>query len=125
MRIRYEDAPDVKDLAEEITRRLNFSHVNLANLFFMRSKGSKSRFTIARIHGLGRVWLKALGVEAFYIIEVLSERYDPLSQEEKERILIHELLHIPKGFSGGFRHHDKITKRVIDDFHKQLRNTSK
>jgi len=125
MRIRYEDAPDVKDLAGEITRSLNFSHVNLANLFFMRSTGSKSRFTIARIHGLGKVWLKALGGEAFYLIEVISERYDPLSQEEKERILIHELLHIPKGFSGGFRHHDKITKRVIDGFHKQLRNASK
>lgn len=123
MEIKYEEAPDVKSLVIDITRRLNLSHINLANLLCMRSKGSKSKVTIAHIHGLGRIWHKALRIDPIYIIEVISERYDSLSREDKERILIHELLHIPEGFSGGFRHHNKINKHVIEIFHKQLRSS--
>ena len=56
-----------------------------------------------------------------YVIEVISERYDRLSEEAKEKTLIHELLHIPKGFSGGFRpHKGYISNRRVEKLHQGL-----
>lgn len=117
----YVEAPDVKRLMEEIVAELDFSHVIPQSVYCFRSRGSKSRYVIARIHGLGRVWQKAMGQPPTYIIEVISERYDKLSEREREKIVIHELLHIPKGFSGGFRpHKGYIDQRQIERLHKAL-----
>lgn len=52
--------------------------------------------TVARIHGLGKIWQETLNSPpAYIIIEVISERYDRLTEEEKDKTLTHELLHIP------------------------------
>jgi predicted metallopeptidase len=124
MPIEYYEAPDVKILVDEIVKTLNFKHVKAERVFCFRSRGSLSRRVIARIHSLGRVWQKALNVRAGYLIEVISERYDRLSQREKERVLIHELLHIPAGFSGGFRpHKGYINKRILDKLHEEYMNS--
>jgi predicted metallopeptidase len=57
-------------------------------------------------------------------VEVLAEQYDALPNDEKEKTLIHELLHIPRSFGGGFRHHkDWVTKRRVDELHKTLRRS--
>jgi len=124
MAITYSEAPDIKELAEKIVARLKkFSHVDLNHLYYFRSKGSKSRRTVARIYGLNKIWQQALGTNCSYVIEVISERYDGLDQTEKEKILIHELLHIPKGFSGGFRPHKGfINQHTINALHKIFKN---
>jgi predicted metallopeptidase len=115
MPIDYYDAPDVKVLVDEIIVKLNFNHVEADRVFCFRSRGSNSRRVVARIHSLGKVWQKALNTKAGYLIEVISERYDRLDHREKERVLIHELLHIPAGFSGGFRpHKGYINKKILD-----------
>jgi predicted metallopeptidase len=119
--LEYAEAPDVKRMMEEIVEGLGFSHVEPRLVHCYRSRGSKSRHIIARIHGLGKIWQEALGIPPTYIIEVISERYDKLSQGEKEKTMIHELLHIPKGFSGGFRpHKGYIDQRQIERLHKTL-----
>jgi predicted metallopeptidase len=122
MPIEYSDAPDVKELADEITERLDFFHVVPQFLFCVRSRGSTSSRTIARIHGMGKIWQETLNLPASYIIEVISERYDRLTQEEKEKTIIHELLHVPKSFAGGFRpHKGYIDREIVEHLHKTFR----
>ena len=119
--IKYTEALDVKALLDEIMDRLDLFHIVPQFVYCYRSTGSESEYTIARIHGLGRIWQEALRRPPTYVIEVISERYDKLNETEKERILIHELLHIPKGFSGGFRpHKGYISKKRVDELHQQL-----
>jgi len=120
--ITYSEAPDVKKMADEITEKLGFFHVVPQFVFCIRSKGSASRRTIARIHGLGKVWQETLNLPSAYVIEVISERYDKFTQEDKEKTIIHELLHIPATFAGGFRpHKGYIDDETVERFHKTYR----
>ncbi len=121
MTLRYMEAPDVKMLADEISDCLDLFHVVPQFVYCYRSTGSKSKRIIARIHGLGKLWQEALRKPPIYVIEVLSERYDKLSKADKEKTLIHELLHIPKGFSGGFRsHRGYVDRRRVEKLHQAL-----
>lgn len=123
MPIMYFEAPDVKKLVDEIASSLNLFHITPQFVLCVRSKGSKSTRTIARIHGLGKIWQEMLNLPPTYIIEVISERYDSLSEEEKEKTLIHELLHIPHGFSGGFRpHKGYISREKVELLHRSFRH---
>ena len=122
MPIQYFEAPDVKTLADEVIDRLEFFHVAPQSVYCYRSKGSKSRRIIARIHGFGRIWQLALGLPPAYVIEVLSERYDRLSQEDKEKTVIHELMHIPRGFKGGFRpHKGYVSRQQVEKMYKEYK----
>lgn len=121
MTIRYVEASDVKKLVDEIAEKLDFFHIVPQFVYCYRSYDSKSKRVIARIHGLGKIWQEALRKPPTYVIEVISERYDKLSEKDKEKTLIHELLHIPKGFSGGFRpHRGYIDKERIEKLHRLL-----
>jgi predicted metallopeptidase len=121
MPIEYVDAPDVKKLADEIADCLDFFHVVPQFVFCFRSKGSVSERVIARIHGLGKIWQEALNLPPSYVIEVISEHYDRLSEADREKTIIHELLHIPHGFAGGFRpHKGYIDQKIVDDLHRTL-----
>lgn len=116
--IEYSDAGDVKDATAAIVAALGFAHIDLARIQFVRSRGSKSRSTVARIHGQSRIWRHVLDSQVTYTIEVLSEQYDRLSEEEKEKTLVHELLHIPYAFGGGLlSHRRRVTKRTVEKFH--------
>jgi len=127
MPIKYFEAPDVKRLVDEMIYSLDLFHVVPQFVFCIRSKGSKAGRTVARIHGLGKIWQEALRLPPSYIIEVVSEQYDKLSEAEKEKTLIHELLHIPKGFAGGFRpHKGYVDRKAVEHFYLKLqkrRNT--
>lgn len=106
-----EAAPDIQAMVEDIVQTLQAGYINQYRLICMRSRGNKAR-AYARIWNLPDIWQKALDVRTFYIIEVLHEHFDPLSQEEKEKTLIHELLHIPKTFSGALLAHGHPTAPV-------------
>ena len=113
--IKYIPAPEIKFELERIVRKLGINSVRLNNVVCMRSVGSQAEYTIARCWGLPKIWQLALGVEPHYIVEVISEKYDRLSQDEKEKILIHEIMHIPRGFLGGLKKHDQNLTTTISD----------
>ncbi len=115
--MKYEYAPDLQKIAEDVCSIL-FPHVNISRVKCYRSYGTSTKRTIARCHALGKLMQKALGVGAFYPLEFLSENFDKLSPEEQVKVIIHELMHIPKSFGGGFRHHDFVCKKNIEKCYK-------
>ncbi|MFH1179972.1 MAG: putative metallopeptidase [Candidatus Bathyarchaeota archaeon] len=118
--IQYYDAPDIQRRIEEIIEILRFDHVEIKNLHCIRSRGSESKRTIARIHGLGRIWQEAMHMEPTYIIEVIHELFDFYPPAAQDRTLIHELMHIPQTAKGGFRHHkNHVTHENVDTWHKR------
>ena len=124
MRFRYERAPDVSRLVSNIIDKLSFSHIPKNRVYCYRSYGSKARNVIARIHSLPRIWQQALSEPAYYAVEVLSEQYDTLPLDEQEKTLIHELLHIPNSFGGGFRHHKNwVTRKRVEGLYMRLKQS--
>jgi len=118
--MKYEFAFDIQQIADEISKKL-FPHIKIENVKCFRSYGTSTRRTIARCHALGKIMQKTIGVRAFYALEFLSERFDRLSEEEKIKVIIHELMHIPKTFGGGFKHHDFVTDRNVNKFYKEYK----
>ncbi|MCX6774750.1 MAG: putative metallopeptidase [DPANN group archaeon] len=118
--ISYNPATDIEQRIFHLVDSLDLKHVDKARLKCFRSTGSSSR-AIARCYALGKLWQKALNTQAHYAIEVISEKFDPLSEEEKTRVLIHELLHIPQTFGGGFRQHDFACRKNVDILYRRLR----
>ena len=95
--------------AHEIAKALNYGWVMPERLSVVCSWGSKTRRTIARIHCIGKVMMLGMGQsKSFYVIELISEKFDKQPEAEQMETIIHELMHIPRTFGGGFRHHDNV-----------------
>jgi len=112
MGIKYKIAEDIQKTINELS--ILFPYLKLDSVVCIRSYGSSSRGTVARCHALGKAMQLALNRKGFYVIEIISKRFDKLSEKEKTKTLIHELMHIPKSFGGGFRHHDYVCERNIE-----------
>ncbi len=114
MGITYEKAPDIEKRAREIVARLGWEWIDLDNVAFIRSYGSASRGTIARCHALGKAMQIGMNRDTgFYLIEVISKRFDKMPYDEQTKVIIHELMHIPKTFGGGFKHHNVVNERNV------------
>jgi predicted metallopeptidase len=119
--MRYHDAPDLKVRMSEIVKILGMDHIDLDRIECIRSTGSSTRRTIARVHTLGKLMQKAMKTKAFYAIEFL-ERFEKLSKEDQDKVIIHELLHVPKTFGGGFRQHDFVCEDNVDIMYDKFLN---
>jgi predicted metallopeptidase len=97
-------APDIDKQLFRIQQKLKLPHLDLKRIVSFRSHGSKARAR-ARIWAFPRIWQMALKLPAYYCIEVISEKFDHLSVDDQIRVLIHELMHIPKNFSGALLPH--------------------
>ncbi len=122
--MRYEPAPDIQRIADEISKLL-FPHVHIDRMRCFRSYGSSSRGTIARCHTIGKLLQRAMNVDAFYALEFISERFDKMHEEEKIKTIIHELMHIPQTFGGGFRNHDHVCERNVNMCYKEYNEKKK
>lgn len=118
--MRYEYAPDLKERMNDIAKTLAMNHLVVERIECIRSFGSSSRRAIARCHALGKLMQKAMKTEAFYAIEFL-ERFEKLPKDEQDKVIIHELMHIPKSFGGGFRQHDFVCDGNVDKLYDKFR----
>ncbi len=122
--MKYEFAPDLQSRMEEMVLLLNLGHIDVSRVRCFRSSGSSTRRTIARCHTIGKLMQKAMNAPAHYAIEFL-EIFEKMKKDEQDKVIIHELLHIPKTFGGGFRQHDFVCEKNIDIMHSrfvQLKN---
>lgn len=103
-KLEWAEAPDVKKEIKNILKVLSMPHIKDSNIHCFRTEGSKSR-AYARIWAMPKIFQRALNLEPHYVIEVLSKYFDNLSADEKSKVLIHELLHIPNNFSGALVPH--------------------
>lgn len=115
----YIPLPEADREIAQIIRFLEWGHLDPARIRTVRSRGSKSRRILARCHALPKALQTGLALPAHYVIELVSENYDPLSDAEKTKTLIHELLHIPATFGGGFRHHDYVRAPRVNKLYQQ------
>lgn len=118
-KVNWESASDVKSRITLLSKELQLDWIDVTRIYCMRSSGSSSR-AIARIWGLGRIWQMSLKKPPSYIIEVLSERYDRLTDSEKDKVLLHEIAHIPKNFSGSLMPHTRRGRNKFSDRVRRL-----
>src|SRR3989339_690045 len=122
--MKYSRAPDVQKKILQLINQLEFDYIKAKNIHCIRSFDAKTR-AYARIWGMAKLFKEVVGIEPHYIIEVISKRFDKLNPREQIKTLIHELMHIPKTFSGALLSHrgryhqinDREVEKVIKNLH--------
>ena len=123
--MRYFPAFDMEQKMRHIIRTLSMQHVREDRVACFRSTGTSTTRVIARCHGLSKIQQLGLKTEPFYVIELISENFDRLDETEKIKTLIHEIMHIPNNFGGGFRHHNLVNRKSVDKMYKRYLDISK
>ncbi len=100
--MQWRSAGDLFDRLRRMVRALDLDYVDVRRIRCVRVIGSRAN-ALARIWGLPPVFQDALRLRPHYVIEFMVPAFDRLPREEQDRVIIHELLHIPKTFSGGIR----------------------
>lgn len=104
-----------------LIEKLGFVHIPLDRVACIVSNGTKTKRTIARIHTLGKAMQLGMNMDSFYVIE-LMEPFFKETEENQTKTLIHELMHIPHNFGGGFRHHKPfVTKQKVEKEFNRLK----
>lgn len=121
--MQYKLAPDVKKNIDLLVSRLRLDHIKKGQIYCIRSFDAKTR-AYARIWGMAKLFSEVCGIEPHYIIEVNAKRFDKMSEREQIKTLIHELMHIPKTFSGALLSHrgryHRINDREVEKIIKNL-----
>ena len=112
----------------KIIGALGFTHVDASRIFCVRGYGSTSE-AWARIWGLPTLWQQVLEIRPAYVVEIIEPEFSSLPPDEQDRILIHELLHIPRTFSGAIRPHRsptfRINRRTVERFYQRYLASSR
>jgi predicted metallopeptidase len=115
--VKYEYSPSLQALAEDVSNRL-FPHLISGRVKCYRSYDSPKTQIVARCHSLGKLMQEAMGEKPLYVLEFIGEKFNDLSTEEKVKVVIHELMHIPESFGGGFKHHDIVTDKNVESAYR-------
>lgn len=126
LKLEWDEAHEIKADIDHILKNLDFPHIDSSRIFCFRTSGSKSR-AYARIWSMPKIFQRALGIKPAYVIEVLARYYDKLDEDSKKKVLIHELLHIPKNFSGALLPHRSRHRHLqsqVNDLFKEYKKIS-
>lgn len=130
MTLNFVKAPDLDEEIKKIVKHLELNHINPNSVSAFRSTGSKARAR-ARIYAMPRIWQQALDIGPHYCIEFLVEHFDNLKFSHQQKVIIHELLHIPKTFSGALLPHfgkgrsHQVTHVVVNKLYKRYKKQLK
>jgi predicted metallopeptidase len=121
----WEEAEDVRQDLKHVLTLIDMPHIDIERIHVYRTQGSKVK-AYARTWAFPKIFQRALSIEPAYVIEVLSKHYDKLDDDEKKKVLIHELLHIPKNFSGALLPHrtrsrdlHKVANQLFKEYKKK------
>ncbi|MDO8646921.1 MAG: putative metallopeptidase [Candidatus Diapherotrites archaeon] len=124
--MRYEHSEEWTLRAKEIAKILGMDYIDLERIACVKSQGSKSRRTIARIHTIGKVMQLGMQQKPFYTIELITEHFDKQERQYQDRTIVHELMHIPEGFKGGFRQHRPfVTQKTVEAMFQKLKEQTR
>lgn len=120
--IKFIPDDEVKNRIERVVNSLGWSYIKTDRIFCLKSNGTKSTCVHARCWSLPRIWQEVLNINSKYIIEVIAEKYNELSEESKDKLIIHELLHIPKSFSGALRpHKGYVNASIVNKLYNEMK----
>jgi predicted metallopeptidase len=120
-RVEWVSASDIKKRVDFLVKNLGLSWIDSKRVFCFRSQNSKAR-AYARIWGLSKIWQITLETPPTYIIEVISEKFDSLKKSQQDEVLLHEIAHIPKNFSGSLIPHYHRGKIKFKDLINNLKS---
>lgn len=106
----FEKSPQISSRVQKLIKECSLTYIRPNRIFCLESSGSKSR-AYARMWGLARIWQDTLGTSPAYILEV-THKFLKLDSSKQDKVLLHELAHIPKNFSGALLGHNGLVKRV-------------
>lgn len=128
-KLAWEEAPEIKQQIVRVLQFVDLPYIDSSKISCYRTHGSSSR-SYARIWSFPKIFQHTLHIEPHYIIEVLAKYYDTLNTDEQIRVIIHELLHIPKNFSGALLPHktrgrqvDTLVKKLFKEYKINVQNT--
>ncbi|OLC28728.1 MAG: hypothetical protein AUH31_08260 [Armatimonadetes bacterium 13_1_40CM_64_14] len=120
--MQWRPARDIFSRLRRILRALDLAYIDPSRIHCVRVWGSRAN-ALARIWGLPPIFQDALRLRAHYVIEFMVPTFDRLPREEQDRVIIHELLHIPRSFSGGIRPERSpslsINTRTVERYYRQ------
>jgi predicted metallopeptidase len=122
MAIQYHKAPDIQNRMKDLAEELGLDHID-ERVVCVRSAGTKSQWTLARCHAMSKVFAAGLDIDMHYVIEVVAETFDVLDEEEQDKTIIHEMLHIPKAFGGGLKSHRYVTNKRVNGLYRELKKS--
>jgi predicted metallopeptidase len=98
------------DLIENIG---DFKHISKEDVYLIYSNSSSR--TLAFCHGLPKWWQVALRAQPKYVVAIHERQWTRLNSKERLKVLVHELYHIPRTFSGGLRDHKENYSTNINE----------
>jgi len=109
-RLVFVRSPELEEALRTLVRLLGLSYVDTSRVYGVVSKGSRST-AYARIWGLPSPFVRLGLCEPMYVVELVYENVAGLTCSRLLEVLVHELLHIPRSFSGGLRSHGEWSRK--------------